>query len=334
MRIASDLSQVLTPTRAALGNFDGVHQGHRRVIEPILAPETSDGASSQDGGRSYSTVVTFAPHPQEFFSGVSRSLLTPPREKAAQLAALGIEQLVLLPFNQALAQLSPEAFVEQILLRGLCCQRISVGEDFRFGQGRLGSAEDLQRLAGPQGVAVQVVALYGQGGDRVSSSRIRLLLLQGEVEAVVPLLGRRYSLQGEVVHGRHLGRSLGFPTANLQLPPEKFLPRLGVYSVTVSSLRPSPQPSGETALHPTALHRHPGVMNLGLRPTVSGEGISPEVHLLDWQGDLYGQHLQVELVNFLRPEQKFESLADLKTQIAADVAQARQQLYPQTSISS
>lgn len=316
VRIASTLSQVLTPTRAALGNFDGVHRGHRQVIAPALTP-------LPNAPHSYGTVVTFSPHPQEFFSGEGRSLLTPPEEKAQQLAALGVEQLVLLPFDQALAQLSPEAFVEQILIQALACQIISVGEDFCFGRGRRGTVADLQRLAEAQGVAVRVATLQRQKGDRISSSRIRTALESGDIEAVRPLLGRRYSLQGVVVQGQQLGRSLGFPTANLQLPERKFLPRLGVYAVEVSSL-----PGVATALSPALaspkLEHHPAVMNLGLRPTVAGQGITTEVHLLDWQGDLYGQRLKVELVQFLRPEQRFDGLQDLKAQILVDADQARQ----------
>ena len=337
VRIASDLTQAKTPTFVALGNFDGVHLGHRRVIQPAADLRAEgDGIGEVTAGgdsavRPLSTVVTFAPHPREFFSGQQRSLLTPVSEKAQQLEALGIEQLVLLPFDAALAKLSPGEFVEQILLQGLDCRSVSIGADFHFGAGRTGNAEGLRGLLEPRGIGLNVVALYPQGGDRISSSRIRAALEAGEIAAVEPLLGRRYALQGEVVQGKQLGRTIGFPTANLALPERKFVPRLGVYAVEVSSLASSGDSvasenvvSDSAASIATLLHRHPAVMNIGVRPTVSGEGVTVEVHLLDWQGDLYGQQLRVELVQFLRPEQKFDGLDGLKAQILADADQARQ----------
>jgi len=338
VRIASDLTQVIRPTWAALGNFDGVHLGHRRVIWPAVSASARDGSLIEapsngqkisDGAtRPLSTVVTFAPHPREFFSGQKRSLLTPVSEKAQQLAALGIEQLVLLPFDAALAKLSPAEFVEQILIAGLDCRRVSVGADFHFGSGRTGNAERLQRLLAPHGVELNVAALCSQAGDRISSSRIRAALEAGDIEAVAPLLGRRYALQGAVVQGQQLGRTIGFPTANLALPERKFIPRLGVYAVAVSSLKGTCLSEAETQPVP-ALHHYPAVMNIGLRPTVPGEGVTVEVHLLDWQGDLYGQQLRVELVQFLRPEQKFDGLAALKAQIQLDADRARQCLAAQ-----
>ncbi len=326
MRIASDLTQVITPTRVALGNFDGVHRGHRRVIQPavaaVSAEEVNAGSSeSSEGDKPLSTVVTFSPHPREFFSGQQRSLLTPVAEKVQQLEAIGIEQLVLLPFDAALAKLSPAEFVEQILLQGLDCRSVSIGADFHFGVGRTGNADGLRELLEPRGVDLNVVALYPQNGERISSSRIRAALEAGEIEAVEPLLGRRYALQGEVVQGKQLGRTIGFPTANLALPDRKFIPRLGVYAVEVSSLA---EAEGSLTRPVIELNHYPAVMNIGLRPTVSGEGVTVEVHLLDWQRDLYGQHLRVELVQFLRPEKKFDGLDALKAQILVDAGQARQ----------
>lgn len=318
----------MTPTRVALGNFDGVHLGHQRVIQPALqaAGRTDLAALSCPSGPSISTVVTFAPHPREFFSGQRRSLLTPTSEKAQQLQALGIEQLVLLPFDAALAKLSPAEFVDRILLAGLDCRSLSIGADFHFGAGRTGNAQALEKLLAVRAVELTLVPLLAAGGDRISSSRIRAALEAGQVEAVEPLLGRRYDLQGEVVQGRQLGRTIGFPTANLQLPDRKFTPRLGVYAVEVSSL-PDWENKGETApkleRSSALLDRYPAVMNIGVRPTVSGEGVTVEVHLLDWQGDLYGQRLKVELVKFLRPEQKFDGLDQLQAQILADAHQAR-----------
>ena len=326
MWITSSVTNALTPTTLALGNFDGLHRGHRRVIEPILpiCPNPIDRASVLDSSaqpelvnRPVVTVVTFSPHPQEFFTGQVRSLLTPIPEKAQQLESLGVEQLILLPFNQELAQLSPQDFVEIILLEQLQAQKISVGADFCFGHRRLGTAQDLKTLAARHQIPVELVSLQYEelhppekSPQRISSSQIRESLQQGQIDRATRLLGRPYQLIGPVVTGQQLARTLQFPTANLQLPPEKFLPRFGVYAVWVQ-INQDP-------------NFHPGVMNIGYRPTVQGTAPTAEVHLLDWSTDLYQQTLSVHLMEFLRPEQKFLSLRDLQQQIKQDVQQARE----------
>jgi len=253
----------------------------------------------------YATVVTFSPHPHEFFSGHARPLLTPIAEKTWQLARLGIHQLVMLPFNAALAELSPEEFVEKILINGLNAQRISVGSDFHFGKGRSGNAQNLTEISAAHGVPVVQVALKHEAGDRISSSRIREALQTGQLETATKLLGRPYLLIGKVIKGKQLGRTIGFPTANLQLPEKKYLPRTGVYGVRVYGAEDSAEPLR-------------GVMNIGTRPTVEGRSLSVEVHILNWTGDLYGQMLTVSLEKFVRPEQKFDSLDALKMQIRQD----------------
>lgn len=328
MWITSSYSTVLTPTAIALGNFDGLHRGHQKVIEPILSHpnltniEPVSRASAlaafnhsqelRNGVKQpYSTLVTFDPHPQEFFSGATRSLLTPQREKVQYLETIGVQQLVLLPFNQELAALSPETFVVEILIKKLqaCC--ISVGEDFRFGSQRAGTAEDLSAIAQTYGIKVYIVSLNKVDGRRISSSAIRQALSQGNILEANQLLGRPYRLIGEVVTGQQLGRTLGFPTANLKVAPNKFLPRYGVYAVRV---RWEDQPT----------KHHLGVMNIGCRPTVTpGQPATVEIHLIDWSGDLYGKTLTVDLEQFLRPEQKFASLEQLKTQIQLDCIQAK-----------
>jgi riboflavin kinase/FMN adenylyltransferase len=316
--ITSSLETVKTPTAIALGNFDGVHRGHRRVIEPaVIAARTGSLALTvsatgveerSEPNRLIATVVTFYPHPQEFFSGQRRLLLTPVEEKAQYLQEIGVEQLVLLPFNLALASLTPQEFIEQILVERLQAKRISVGQDFRFGKQRAGTTGDLQQIAAQYNIPVEVATLHLHDGERISSSAIRQALSSGDVGQVKMLLGRPYRLIGTVVSGQQLGRTIGFPTANLQLPEDKFLPRHGVYSVWVSS---------------PEIGQQLGVMNIGNRPTVSGQQLTVEVHLLDWSGDLYGQTLTVSLEQFLRPEQKFASLDDLKAQIQRDCEQAR-----------
>ena len=349
MWITSSLSTARTPSVVALGNFDGVHRGHREVIRPILDPGDRAIANSPEGFegstpnfaslptvqgysawhgprletpnnlwltaprrqepsvRAYVTVLTFYPHPQEFFSGQSRPLLTTLQEKALQLNRLGVEQLVLLPFNRELAELSPQAFVETVLIQRLQARGISVGVDFRFGHRRAGSSKDLRSIAADYQTPVTVVPLKFCNDERISSSRIRQALQMGNLRQAEQLLGRPYSLTGRVIKGQQLGRTLGFPTANLKLPPEKFIPQNGVYSVKVYSETANP--------HPLPL---PGVMNIGYRPTVDGQTQTVEIHLLNWTGDLYGQTLTVSLEAFLRPEQKFDSLDSLKAQIQRD----------------
>ncbi|MEG3905296.1 bifunctional riboflavin kinase/FAD synthetase [Microcoleus sp. B4-C5] len=397
MWVTSSCTAALTPTSVALGNFDGLHLGHRQVVQPILnrspgpnsatvfasgqnlrsnvgtdqnwesehpatcendsaaPPDRADShhnfegligpraegnsLSSRDSDgvdRLYSTVVTFDPHPQEFFTGQPKKLLTPLAEKVELLAAMGVEQLVLLPFDRELAALTASEFVEEILVRQLKASRISVGVDFRFGRGRAGTAVDLQSIASGYGIDVALVPLHNCGeGDRISSSAIREGLASGDLTRANQLLGRPYSLVGTVVGGQRLGRTIGFPTANIELPPEKFLPRFGVYAVRVSLTdgwekmkeeSSSYQRENPKSVIPGTASNVSfvnGVMNVGCRPTVDGQQPTVEIHLLDWSGDLYGQTLSASLVEFLRPEQKFASLDALKTQIQADCDIAR-----------
>ncbi|MEG4855816.1 bifunctional riboflavin kinase/FAD synthetase [Microcoleus sp. K1-B6] len=397
MWVTSSCTAALTPTSVALGNFDGLHLGHRQVVQPILnrspgqnsatvfasgqnlrsnvgtdqnweteypatcdndsaaPPDRADSHHNFDGligpraegnslsgidsdgvDRLYSTVVTFDPHPQEFFTGQPKKLLTPLAEKVELLAAMGVEQLVLLPFDRELAALTACEFVEEILVRQLQASRISVGVDFRFGRGRAGTAVDLQSIASGYGIDVALVPLHNCGeGDRISSSAIRQGLASGDLTRANQLLGRPYSLVGTVVGGQRLGRTIGFPTANIELPPEKFLPRFGVYAVRVSlkhgwekmkeesSSYQRENPKSLITGKSSNLSFVNGVMNVGCRPTVDGLQPTVEVHLLDWSGDLYGKTLSASLVEFLRPEQKFASLEALKTQIQADCDIAR-----------
>jgi riboflavin kinase/FMN adenylyltransferase len=344
--VASSTASVLTPTTVALGKFDGVHLGHQKVIQPILQSAGSKNEESrrredseisanvppnlvtpqtQQQERTYSTVVTFHPHPQEFFTGKPRTWLTPLDEKVQQLRSLGVEQLVLLPFDKELSALSPEEFVDKILVQKLRCQRISVGQDFCFGKQRRGTATDLELLAAKYNIPVTIVPLQIHADNLVggtstleapiSTSFIRQSLESGDIKTANLCLGRPYTLIGVVIQGQKLGRTIGFPTANLQIPSDKFIPRQGVYAVRVNIVSETP----ETNTSPLIL----GVMNIGNRPTVNGANSSVEVHLFDWSGDLYGKTLAVELIDFLRPEQKFPSLEALKTQIQQDCTIAR-----------
>ena len=338
MWITYSTAKALNPTAVALGNFDGLHRGHQKVIQPVLnfvksqetLPATSvhNSALIDSTQQVYSTVVSFNPHPKEFFSGQSRTLLTPLEEKKLQLSIWGIQQLVLLPFDRELVALSPEDFVEKILVQQLGTQTISVGEDFCFGKQRSGTANDLQAIASKFGIPVTVVPNFTWCGDRVSSSAIRQALTEGNLQRAKQLLGRPYILTGTVVKGQQLGRTIGFPTANLQLLANKFLPRQGVYAVRVLIEADTADSS------PLLDHLLPvaaGVMNIGYRPTINGTTQSVEIHLLDWSGDLYGKNLTVELEEFLRTEQKFASLEELKAQINADCTKAKSLLMPEQS---
>ena len=298
MWITSTPERALTPTAIALGNFDGVHLGHQNVIKPVLNHSLR------------STVVTFHPHPREYFSGEPCSLLTPLEEKISHLKKLGIQQLVLLTFNRELASLSPEAFVKEILINQLQPRYISVGEDFRFGYKRQGNAEILRTIGEQFGIKVNIATLETNQQQRISSSRIREAIVAGEIELANELLGRFYTLNGAIVAGEQRGRTIGFPTANLEVPRNKLVPRYGVYVVQVTSTTVP------------ILDPHPGVMNIGMRPTVNGKQATIEIHLLNWTGNLYQHTLNVELKQFLRPEQKFNSLDELKNQITRDCQQA------------
>lgn len=317
MWITSSLSNVLTPTAVALGNFDGVHQGHQQVIHPIFShqlatvPVIKNGIPGEVNSDTYSTVVTFHPHPQEFFSGKAKKLLTPSLEKAIILENMGIDQLVLLPFDQNLANLSPHQFVTEVLVKGLQAKGVSVGADFRFGKHRAGTVQDLRAIASQYGMKVAIQSLFTcENGERISSSIIRELLQRGDIQRANHLLGRNYSFIGPVVAGQKLARQLGFPTANIQLPQEKFLPRFGVYAVQVIIDEKSVEDNSHNLIQ--------GVMNIGSRPTVDGQAIAAEVHLLNWLGDLYGRQIRVNLCHYLRPEQKFASLEVLRRQITHD----------------
>jgi len=301
VKVVTQLDQTVnTPTAIALGNFDGLHLGHQRVISAIL-------------GTPYeSTVVSFDPHPQEFFTQKPRSQLTPLPEKKMLLERLGVQQMVILPFTQSLAELSYTEFMECILQNYLQAERIAVGFNFRFGKDRKGTIYDLKRVWGDRLTIISEQSL--SEAVRISSSNIRAALANGNLDLARRMLGRPYSLTGTVIYGQQLGRELGFPTANLLLPDRKFLPCNGVYAVHVDCIY------GSNLI---------GVMNVGVRPTVAnphiGEFHRPvvEVHIMDWEGDLYGSEMRVQLMSFLRSELKFHSLEELKQQIAKDCTSAK-----------
>jgi len=289
----------------AIGNFDGVHLGHQAVIGEA-------GRIARAGGLPHA-VLTFEPHPRRVFRPADPPFrLTPFRAKSRHLEALGVDLLFTLHFDLAFAQKSAADFVEGVLVRNLGVRHAVVGYDFVFGHQRGGTPALLQARGAELGFGVTVVEpIAARGGAVYSSTRIRELLGTGKPREAAALLGRFWEIEGRVERGEARGRTIGFPTANLTL--EDYLrPAAGVYAV-----RAGIEEQGR-------VHWHDAVANFGTRPTVGGTDLRLEVHLFDFAGDLYGRHLRVELVDYLRPEQKFSGLDALKAQIAADARRARE----------
>jgi len=298
---------------AAIGNFDGVHPGHRAVL--ARAWDVAEKRGVPLG------LITFEPHPRRYFQpSIPPFRLTPPPVKRRLMQAAGVSLYYELPFDAAMASLTAEAFIDTVLIDGLGVRHIVVGAGFAFGKGRTGTVSVLEHVAGHKGVGVTVVApVAASDGALCSSTRVRECLARGEPERAASLLGRPWSIEGTVEHGEKRGRTIGFPTANLALEGY-LLPAFGVYAVRARSLPDAI--TGDGAM-PTPVS---GVANLGMRPTVGGTRPQLETHLFDFAGDLYGKTVAVELLAFLRPERKFESLDALKAQIAQDSARARAHL--------
>jgi riboflavin kinase / FMN adenylyltransferase len=291
---------------AAIGNFDGVHLGHQSVIG--LARELAARMDAPLG------VVTFEPHPRRFFHPETPPFrLMTADARAHRLEKLGVARLFELPFDAAMAALSPEAFVRTVLVDGLGLCHLVAGADFRFGRGRSGDIELVRRMAPETGMGVTVVPLVsGLNGD-YSSTAIRQALADGHPEEAARMLGHWHRIEGRVEHGDKRGRTLGFPTINLPLQ-DLHKPRYGVYAVTVDVL------TGPQAGH------FAGCASIGERPTFGVNQPNLEVHLLDFAGDLYGAEVSVALVAFQRPEFRFESADALVEQMRQDVLEARQRL--------
>lgn len=286
-------------TVVTIGTFDGVHRGHQYLVEQLVrrARET----------QRLSVALTFHPHPRLVLHPDARpAYLSSPEERAAILGALGLDLLVILPFTQEMANTPAEDFIAQ-LCEKLRLRELWVGADFALGRGRQGDVSHLQALAAKLGYTLHVIAPLYDGSEPISSTRIRSLLSQGRIEEVAKLLGRPYAVSGSVVKGVQRGRSLGFRTANLQLDPERAAPADGVYAVWAVV-------DGQ---------RHRGVANLGVRPSFGPGERLLEVHLLDYNEDLYGKETIIEFVRRLRPEMRFEDVNALIEQIRRDIVAAR-----------
>jgi len=285
---------------ATIGSFDGVHLGHQAVLGQ-LAERAADLHLP-------ATLITFEPHPREFFQPESAPpRLTRFREKMEALRRCGIERVVCLRFDSHLASLTPEEFIRVILLDGVGVKYLVVGDDFHFGRGRGGNFSTLQHAGAKHGFPVVNMHTFNIGDSRVSSTRIREALQQGDFRTAEALLGRSYRMSGRVAHGDKRGRTIGFPTANIHLH-RAVVPVDGVFAVEVFGLPGEPVS---------------GVANVGVRPTVGGTRSLLEVHLFDFDRDIYGVHVQVSFLKKLRPERRFESFAALQQQIIQDAEQAR-----------
>jgi len=283
-----------------MGNFDGVHKGHRAVIDAARA-----AADAPLG------IVTFEPHPRQYFMPDAPPFrLMNSEARANRLARLDVDHLYELPFGPVLAGLTPEAFARDVLADGLGISHVTVGADFCFGKNRGGNAQTLQELGHKYGFGVTIVPLIGAEGGQYSSTAIRNALTDGRTHDAERMLGHWHRVEGEVVHGEKRGREFGWPTANMRMD-DLHLPRLGVYAVLVDVLTGPDRLSCK------------GVASLGVRPMFGRNEPNLEVHLFDFNGDLYGQHLSVALVDFMRDEAKFDGIQALIDQIAQDALDAR-----------
>lgn len=288
------------PSAVTIGNFDGMHLGHRAIIEQLVRRSQALGVKP--------TAVIFEPSPLEFFMrGVPPARLMSLRDKCRALAAAGAEQVLVARFDRPFSQLAPEAFIEQLLVKGLGARHVLVGDDFRFGRKRAGDIETLAGASKRYDFELADVPTVELDGQRVSSTRVRDALAKHDLQLAQRLLGSPYAISGRVRHGRKLGRTLGFPTVNLALW-RRASPVSGVYVVRVHGVGY-------------------GAASVGTRPTVRGVEPLLEVHLLDFDGDLYGTHIEVEFLHRLRGEEAFPDVNIMREQIQNDVQHSRSWLH-------
>lgn len=282
----------------ALGNFDGIHLGHKEIIENVKKLAKKN--------KSYSGVIVFEPHPRKFFMKDKNNFyLSDIKTKKYLLESLGLDSCIVLEFNEKLAKQNPEKFVEEIIFKKIKPSHLIVGYDFRFGNKRSGNSDDLLRLCSKYNISVSIVDKQLKDGTVLSSSIVRDLIQEGDFKKAELLLGHKWLIKGKVIEGDKRGREIGFPTANLNVD-EIIQLKFGVYAVEVIF-------DGKS---------YKGVSNYGIRPTFDGENILLETHLLDFSGDLYGKDIIVSFVKFLREERKFEGINSLKDQIKKDSEEA------------
>ncbi len=287
----------------SVGNYDGVHLGHQHMIGMVKARAAELGATA--------AVLVFEPSSKEFIDPAGAPpRLTRWREKYLALAAQGLDRMVTLRFDDCMRAMTPQRFVDELLVTGLGVRHVVVGNDFRYGAEARGTIDTLREAGSARGFGVERIEPFVFDGVRVSSTVVRERLGHGDFEGAARLLGRPYRMLGQVVHGKELGRTLGFPTANLRLMRRKS-PLYGILAVLVRGV-------GGVAM--------PAVASLGTRPTVDGKEVLLEVHVFDFAGDLYGREIEVEFVAKLRDEVKFDSLDAMMAQMKIDAADAREVL--------
>ncbi len=295
--------QLDQPSVVTIGVFDGMHRGHQHLIRRLVK-------SARDSGR-LAVVLTFFPHPDVVLRGLSgRYYLTSPQQRADLMGELGVDHVITLPFNEEFRQIRAASFVD-MMREHLKLESLWVGADFALGYKREGNTDFLRAQGVEKGFALEVIDLVGENGIATfSSTAIRDLLSAGDVEAAQRLLGRSYSVSGEIVHGDHRGRTIGFPTANIATWGEQVIPANGVYAgwATVSD------------------ERHMAVTNVGMRPTFEGQSLRVEAHLLDFDRDIYGETITFTFETRLRPEKKFNGIQELIAQIGADAQTGREYL--------
>ncbi|MBA4321062.1 MAG: riboflavin biosynthesis protein RibF [Flavobacterium sp.] len=283
-------------TILTLGTFDGVHIGHRKILERVT--------QNTENGKYESLVLTFFPHPRMVLQGESEvKLLNTLSEKIDLLEKIGIQNLVIHPFDETFSRLTAEEFVKTVLVDQFHIQKIIIGHDHRFGRNRTANIDDLIAFGKQYGFEVEQISVQEIDAVSISSTKIRTALLEGNMALANEFLGYDYFISGTILKGKQLGRTIGFPTANLQIDEKfKLIPRNGVYVVK------------STINQKTVF----GMMNIGFNPTVAGENLSIEIHYFDFNEELYDQKISVSLLEYLRPEQKFDSVALLKQQLEKD----------------
>lgn len=293
------------PCVLVIGNFDGVHLGHQAVLREAVADGERLGLPAR--------VLTFEPHPAAIVGSGAPPLLTTLERRVELMERLGVDRVYVRPFDAAFSSWSPERFARELVAATLGARLVVVGQNFRFGARRAGDLALLRQLGGELGFEARVHAIAADVHGPFSSTRVREAIATSDLDEVFRVLGRPHALSGSVVHGDELGRTLGFPTANLE-PVAEMLPRDGIYAVRVEVRKP-----GEAGFERLG----GGAMSIGVRPTVGGTRRTVETYILGFQGDLYGAELRVELVAHLREERRFDSLAELRLQIGRDVDEAK-----------
>lgn len=311
-----------------IGSFDGVHTGHVQILDQLKQEAERIGGET--------VIVTFYPHPRKVVrSGTEVKLLNTLEEKIRLLSWRQIRHLVVVPFTEDFSQLTAEDYIREFLLKKFHPHTVIIGYDHRYGKGRQGDYQLLEQFSQSEGFGLQEIPVHLLDAVSVSSTRIREAIAQADLREANRLLGYPYFFSGQVVEGRRLGRTIGFPTANLRVgDPEKLIPADGVYAVEVTPLDSSaisltaPATVVTPPIAPWAGDGCKGMMNIGVRPTVDGRERTIEVNLFDWNEDLYGRELQVSVRQYLRGERKFEGLEALKAQLARDKSDAMTALTP------